>query len=191
MIFLIRRWPWYIRWLTNEYTATYIHWLRGLCSSVENVFIGFGIEKYSTVIFLDTEEYLSIEQNTLFSCSEARLSSPATGINPKTLARLGPLPPPPASLPVSATIVDTDTAPPPASTRTRTSSDSSHNEEEYSGLGCTRLHVYTPLHDRAPCRIFFFELFKFKLHVPFQCSYNKSPCLCLSPLLLNLFGNSH
>jgi hypothetical protein len=94
MIFLIRRWPWYIRWLTNEYTATYIHWLRGLCSSVENVFIGFGIEKYSTVIFLDTEEYLSIEQNTLFSCSEARLSSSAAGINPKTLARLGPLPPP-------------------------------------------------------------------------------------------------
>jgi hypothetical protein len=90
MIFLIRRWPWYIRWLTNEYTATYIHWLRGLCSSVENVFISFGIEKYSTVIFLDSEEYLSIEQNTPFFCSEARLSSPAAVINPKTLARLGP-----------------------------------------------------------------------------------------------------
>jgi hypothetical protein len=35
----------------------------GLCSSVETIFLGFGTEEYSSVIFIGTKEY------SLFSCS--------------------------------------------------------------------------------------------------------------------------
>jgi hypothetical protein len=33
------------------------------------IFIGFGTEKYSAVIFIGTEEYKEIKKDTLFLCS--------------------------------------------------------------------------------------------------------------------------
>jgi uncharacterized membrane protein len=40
--------------------------IRCLCSSVENIDVGFGTEEYSIVIFLGTEEYTKTEKDTLF-----------------------------------------------------------------------------------------------------------------------------
>jgi hypothetical protein len=47
--------------VTDKYT--------GLYSSVSGIFLGFGTEEYSSVIFLGTEEYKKPEEDTLFSCS--------------------------------------------------------------------------------------------------------------------------
>jgi hypothetical protein len=44
---------------TDEYAA--------LCSSVTGTFLSFGTEEYISVIFLGTEEYKKIEEDTLFS----------------------------------------------------------------------------------------------------------------------------
>jgi hypothetical protein len=53
--------PRFVHRLTDEYTATYIYWLTdkytGLHSSVLGIFLSFGNEEYSSVIFLGTEEY--------------------------------------------------------------------------------------------------------------------------------------
>jgi hypothetical protein len=46
---------------TDEYS--------GLHSSVLINFIGFGIDEYSSVIFLSTKEYKKIEEGTMFSYS--------------------------------------------------------------------------------------------------------------------------
>jgi hypothetical protein len=54
----------------GTYTAMYIHRLTdectGLCSSVEDIFLGFGTEEY--ISYISREEYKSIEECTLFSC---------------------------------------------------------------------------------------------------------------------------
>jgi hypothetical protein len=54
----------YISRLTDKYS--------GLHSSVPGIFFSFGIEKYSSVIFLDTEEYNKIEEDAMFSCSDRK-----------------------------------------------------------------------------------------------------------------------
>jgi hypothetical protein len=69
--------PQYNRQLTNVCTATYIHRLtdkyNALRSSVPGIFLGFGIEEYSLVIFLGTKEYTKTGEGSLFSCSVVRV----------------------------------------------------------------------------------------------------------------------
>jgi hypothetical protein len=60
--------PWYIPWLTDEYTNIYRHadeytWL---CLSVETIFLGSGTKEYITVIFFSIEEYKSSEECIMF-----------------------------------------------------------------------------------------------------------------------------
>jgi hypothetical protein len=54
--------PPYIRRLIDLYYHIY--------SSVPGIFLGFGTEEYSSVIFLGTEEYNKTEECTLFSYSD-------------------------------------------------------------------------------------------------------------------------
>jgi hypothetical protein len=71
--FIFVRVPRYIHRLTDEYTTTYIRQLTdeftGLCSSIEDIFLGSDTEEYSIVIFLGTDEDKKIEKCTPFSCS--------------------------------------------------------------------------------------------------------------------------
>jgi hypothetical protein len=63
--------PWNICWITDEYTATYIHRLTDKCteiySSVEDIFLSTG-----------TNEYKRTKQCTLFSCSVGKLEDPVS-----------------------------------------------------------------------------------------------------------------
>jgi hypothetical protein len=53
--------PRYIHRLTDEYTS--------LRSSMPGIFLDFGTEEYSSIIFLVTEEHKKTKEDTLFSCS--------------------------------------------------------------------------------------------------------------------------
>jgi hypothetical protein len=49
------------------------HECTGICSSITAIFLCSGTEEYITVIFLNTEEFKSTDDCTLFSCSGCNL----------------------------------------------------------------------------------------------------------------------
>jgi hypothetical protein len=56
----------------NVLPRTFVSYLTNIVaqySSVNGISLGVSTEAYSTVIFLDTEEYIHTEEDTLFSCS--------------------------------------------------------------------------------------------------------------------------
>jgi hypothetical protein len=57
----------YVHQLTDEHTATYsLVPMNCLRTSVTDIFLSFGTEEYSLVIFLGTKEYTKNEEDTLF-----------------------------------------------------------------------------------------------------------------------------
>jgi elongation factor P hydroxylase len=44
-----------------------------LCSSVNDIFLDVGTKEYNTIIFLGTDEYIYTKEDTIFSCSVAKI----------------------------------------------------------------------------------------------------------------------